>query len=99
MNNPSVADSEEWHLQKELLLCRIGEPGSGFVRYAAAMYFYQKGLLSTELLEIYRRCCKYDAEDPIELAYHEEIAVPEVGIFETSISTTSGDNVRTTKIK
>ena len=32
----------------------IGAPGSGAGRYAAAMYFYQQGVMSAELLEIFR---------------------------------------------
>ncbi|MEM7268235.1 MAG: hypothetical protein AAF401_03165 [Pseudomonadota bacterium] len=50
-----------------------GEAGSGAKRYAAAMYLYQRGEMSAELLEIYRRCCKFDDEDPVDLAAFEGI--------------------------
>ncbi|MFT7524517.1 MAG: hypothetical protein ACI92A_002386, partial [Candidatus Paceibacteria bacterium] len=30
--------------------------------------------MTAEMLEIYRRCCKFDMEDPIDLARFESIA-------------------------
>jgi len=42
----------------------IGQPGSGRLRYAAAMHFYRKGQLSPEALEVYRICSPKDGEDP-----------------------------------
>lgn len=53
----------------------IGAPGSGAARYAAAMSLYQTGQMSAELLEIYRRCCKLDQEDPLDLAQFEGVEV------------------------
>ena len=53
----------------------VGQKGSGGARYAAAMYFYQQGKMSAEVLEIYRRCCKDDAEDPVDLARFEGLNV------------------------
>jgi len=38
------------------------------------LYFYNLGILSDEMLEIYRRCCKFDNEDPIDLARFEQIS-------------------------
>jgi len=70
---PTRSELDERTLQCSLLFSRIGEPGSGYARYSAAMYFFNEGILSAELLEIYRRCCKFDIEDPIELARHEGI--------------------------
>lgn len=61
--------------QKSLLSMGIGLPGSGAVRYGAAMYFYQQGDMSAELLEIYRCCCKLDNEDPLDLARFEGVAI------------------------
>lgn len=61
-------------LQRSLLSTRIGLPGSGAARYGAAMYFYQQGEMSAQLLEIYRRCCKLDNEDPLDLARFEGVA-------------------------
>lgn len=65
--------TKELERHKNDLHAKIGDAGSGNVRYAAAMYFYNKGLCSKELLEVYRRCSKFDHEDPVELAKHEGI--------------------------
>ncbi len=67
--------TEEFHRQRTLLLSAIGGKGSGYDRYSAAMYFHNGGMVSPQLLEIYRRCCKLDNEDPIQLAIHEGIKV------------------------
>ena len=61
--------------QKTFLFSEIGISGSGFERYAAAMYFYKHGKISAEMLEIYRRCCKFDKEDPIHVAQFEGIKI------------------------
>ncbi len=58
---------------QNLLFSKIGEKGSGYGRYGAAMYFYKAGELPYPLLEIYRRCCKFDREDPIALAKFESL--------------------------
>jgi hypothetical protein len=44
-----------------------GLPGSGRVRYAAAMHFYNRGQLSADALEVYRILALIDAEDPAPL--------------------------------
>ena len=75
MSNSSVVSSE-FEQQKAQLFSKVGEPGSGAGRYAAAMYFYNQGRISVELLEIYRRCSKFDFEDPVKLARHEGLEVP-----------------------
>ena len=59
------------------LTSRPGAPGSGARRYAAAMYFYTKGALSAEVLEIYRRCFQLDDEDPVDLARFEGVPLPD----------------------
>ena len=56
-----------------LLRRPVGEPGSGAARYGAAMFFYNRGEVSGEMLEIYRRCCKFDHEDPLLLARLEGV--------------------------
>ena len=63
----------EEKMQQELLNSKLGISGSGYARYGAAMYFYNQGILSEAMLEIYRRCCKFDNEDPIDLADFEKI--------------------------
>ncbi len=67
-------NSNEIKIQKTLLNYKVGISGSGYIRYGAAMYFYNLGILSDEMLEIYRRCCKFDNEDPIDLARFEQIS-------------------------
>lgn len=68
-----AGNPDEFDRQKTLLLSKVGDPGSGAVRYAAAMYFFNQSFLSCEVLEIYRRCCKFDNEDPVELVKFEKI--------------------------
>ncbi len=72
----SRADVAEADRQQALLSAAVGQPRSGAVRYAAAMYFYHRGDISAALLEIYRRCCKFDDEDPVDLALFEGIDTP-----------------------
>ena len=60
-------------MQQELLNTKLGISGSGYARYGAAIYFYNQGILSEAMLEIYRRCCKFDNEDPIDLAEFEKV--------------------------
>ena len=67
-------NSNELKIQKTLLNYKVGISGSGYIRYGAAMYFYNLGILSDEMLEIYRRCCKFDNEDPLDLARFEQIS-------------------------
>lgn len=56
----ATSDREEW----ENLCHPLGEPGSGLIRYGAAMHLRQRGLIDDETLERYRICCLLDAEDP-----------------------------------
>jgi hypothetical protein len=56
-------DRENWRLVRTPL----GEDGSGRARYAAAMHFYNRGLMSAEVLEAYRICARLDAHDPLAL--------------------------------
>mgnify|MGYP006094121535 FL=1 len=66
-------NTNEEKMQQELLNSKLGISGSGYARYGAAMYFYNQGILSEAMLEIYRRCCKFDNEDPIDLAEFEKV--------------------------
>ncbi len=45
----------------------LGEPWSGRARYAAAMFFYQRGDMDAGTLEVYRICSRLDAEDPLPI--------------------------------
>ena len=54
---------EQW----ELINTPLGETWSGRTRYAAAMYFYKRGEMSAEALEVYRLCSRQDGEDPLSI--------------------------------
>ena len=45
----------------------LGQPGSGRLRYSAAMAQYRMGRLSAEALEVFRICSPRDGEDPAGL--------------------------------
>jgi hypothetical protein len=45
----------------------LGENWSGRTRYAAAMFFYKRGDMNAETLEVYRICSRLDAEDPLPI--------------------------------
>ncbi len=56
----AATEAEAWaDLQRPL-----GMPGSGLLRYAAAMHLYGAGLIDAATLERYRICCRSDGEDP-----------------------------------
>ena len=71
--NRASADQYELDEQRKVLDLDVGIPGSGVARYSAAMYFYKQGQISLEMLEIYRRCSKFDHDDPISLAKQEGV--------------------------
>ena len=60
---PDASNPED---ARQLALLRLapGQAWSGRARYGAAMYFYQRGLLSAEALEAFRICSRLDAEAP-----------------------------------
>lgn len=57
----------------------VGAKGSAKLRYAAAMYFNRVGKLSDEVLEVYRICSPFDAENPQALLHSRGLAVPSPG--------------------
>lgn len=61
---PKVPRHAEDCRQLDLLGTPLDESMSGRARYAAAMYFYQRGMISAECLEVYRICSRIDHEDP-----------------------------------
>ena len=61
------------NLNLSLLKTPIGKKNSGYKRYAAAMHFFNNGLISENLLEIYRSCCKFDKQDPLKIAKLQKI--------------------------
>ena len=56
-------DAENWNLVRTPL----GEAWSGRTRYAAAMYFYKKGEMNADTLEVYRLCSRLDHQDPLSI--------------------------------
>lgn len=63
MSDPDKEAAEQW----ALVNTPLGEPWSGRTRYAAAMYFYKRGEMSAEALEVYRLCSRLDSEDPLPI--------------------------------
>lgn len=61
MDDADVELREQW----ALVDTPLGENWSGRTRYAAAMYFYKRGEMSAEVLEVYRLCSRLDSEDPL----------------------------------
>lgn len=57
-------ETEEDNVQYDLLASTSHAPGAALWRYAAAMYFYGRGQLPAEALEVFRICSPLDAEDP-----------------------------------
>ncbi len=55
--------AENWALVRTPL----GEEWSGRARYAAAMYFFQQGEMSSEVLEVYRISSRLDHQDPLSI--------------------------------
>jgi Dimethlysulfonioproprionate lyase len=49
-----------------LLYTPLGQPGSGRVRYGAAMALWREGAISAEVLEVYRIASAHDAQNPLE---------------------------------
>jgi hypothetical protein len=54
---------ENWRL----INTPLGEARSGRTRYAAAMFFYKRGEMTAEALEVYRICARLDREDPLPI--------------------------------
>jgi hypothetical protein len=59
-----------------LLSTALGEPGSGRVRYGAAMALYRDGGLSAEQLEVYRVASAHDRTDPALLMRDNGLPLP-----------------------
>ncbi len=54
----------------------LGEPGSGRVRYGAAMALYQQGKITADVLEVYRIAAAHDARDPVADLFDRGLPVP-----------------------
>lgn len=60
-----------------LLSTALGEPGSGRVRYGAAMALYRDGAISAEQLEVYRVASAHDRTDPALLLRDSGLPLPD----------------------
>lgn len=58
---------DETLLNWNLIRTPPGTEWSGRTRYAAATFFYHRGEISAEVLEVYRICSRIDAEDPVDV--------------------------------
>lgn len=56
----------EDHAQYQLLTGVSYAADAGQIRYAAAMYFYNRGMIGDKVLEIYRAHAKNPAADPVQ---------------------------------
>lgn len=54
----------------------LGQPGSGRVRYGAAMELWRRGLISAEVLEVYRIAAAHDGRDPVASLQERGLPVP-----------------------
>ena len=59
-----------------LLYTPLGQPGSGRVRYGAAMALWRDGLMSAEALEVYRTAAAHDGRDPLKLLAAQGLPLP-----------------------
>jgi hypothetical protein len=57
----------------------LGQPGSGRVRYGAAMELYAQGQISAEVLEVYRIASAHDGRDPAVMLREMGLPVPKTG--------------------
>lgn len=65
--DPAPADDTEAAENWALVNTPLGQEWSGRARYAAAMYFYRRGEMNAETLEVYRLCSRLDSEDPLKI--------------------------------
>jgi len=59
-----------------LLHAPLGQPGSGRLRYGAAMALWRDGLISAEVLEVYRVAAAHDARDPLSVLAELGLPLP-----------------------
>jgi Dimethlysulfonioproprionate lyase len=55
----------------------LGEPGSGRVRYGAAMALYRDGQISADVLEVYRVASAHDGTDPLSILTERGWPIPQ----------------------
>jgi len=70
---------------RDHLLTPLGLPGSGRVRYGAAMELWRQGRISADVLEVYRVASAHDGRDPLAVLREAGLPVPQVGPPETPL--------------
>ncbi len=60
-----------------LLHAPLGVPGSGRVRYGAAMALWRAGDISAEVLEVYRVAAAHDGRDPLTTLHEHRLPLPD----------------------
>ena len=60
-------DAGRWRIGTRAPNVRAFDAVTGRARYAAAMFFYQRGDMDAGTLEVYRICARLDAEDPLPI--------------------------------
>ena len=73
---------EETRRNWEIISLPPGTEWSGRARYAAAMYFFQRGEMAPDVLEVYRICSRLDAEDPVCVLKRWRIGADWIGRLE-----------------
>ena len=76
----SMLKTEEDFTQYEYLNTPINIKKSGYTRYSAVMYFFNRGFLSEATLEIYRICCKFDHYNPVEIEKNSKTQIRKVNL-------------------
>lgn len=66
-----------------LLYAPIGVPGSGRVRYGAAMELWREGLITPDVLEVYRIAAAHDGRDPLSVLAAQGLPPPPLPPSET----------------
>jgi hypothetical protein len=60
------------------LFAPLGQPGSGRVRYGAAMELWRLGQISAEVLEVYRVVSAHDGRDPMDALRERGLPLPDL---------------------
>jgi hypothetical protein len=64
--------------EADLIDAALGQPGSGRVRYGAAMALWRDGLISAEVLEVYRVTAAHDHRDPLQVLAERGLPAPNI---------------------
>lgn len=60
-----------------LFFAPLGQPGSGRVRYGAAMALWREGAISAEVLEVFRIASAHDGRDPLVSLHEAGLRLPD----------------------